>query len=89
MSLQKSPKVSFNQRSNSNGRGGKTINRQLRPPQQPKWLKKDYQPVFKMPPSKQDSQTIEHRTSNEFEQFAGQSQQLPPRRPDIVTLSNQ
>ena len=54
MSLQKQP--NFQGRSNSNGRT-KAYNRQLR--QQPKWLSKEYKPVFKMPGSSDgDSKTI-------------------------------
>ena len=58
-------------------------------PAQPKWLNKEYKPVFKMPGSSgNDSNTIQHRTSGEFLAAASQSQHLPGNRPDIVTLSH-
>lgn len=85
MSLQKPPNP-MNQRSNSNGRN-KAYNRQLRPAQ-PKWLSKEYQPVFKAPGSG-DSKTLDIAPKNsEFSSLAGKSQHLPATRPDIVTLSN-
>ena len=57
-------------------------------PAQPKWLNKEYKPVFKMPGSSgNDSNTIQHRTSGEFLAAAAQSQHMPGNRPDIVTLS--
>ena len=58
-------------------------------PAQPKWLNKEYKPVFKMPGSSGDGShnTIQHRTSAEFT-AAVHSQHLPNNRPDIVTLSH-
>lgn len=84
MSISK-PTNTMNQRSNSNGRT-KPYNRQLRQGP-PKWMSKEYKPVFKMPENYQ-SQTIEHRTSGEFNTIDSKKSQLPSNRPDIVVLSH-
>ena len=57
---------------------------------QPKWLNKEYKPVFKAPNSGDgQSRTIEHRTSGEFAAEVAEAQAiLPGNRPDIVTLNH-
>ena len=57
---------------------------------QPKWLNKEYKPVFKGPSSNDgQSRTIEHRTSGEFAaEVAEAHATLPVNRPDIVTLNH-